>query len=71
MNYFLDNIRFTYKEIKTGYEDQIKALKQEITVHKNIIEQTKEMYNKTRESLENDNKTLKEQMLSQRLDVIL
>jgi gas vesicle protein len=70
INYFLDNIRYSYKEIKSSFDDQIKTLKHEKEVVQSVLEQTKELFNKNKETLENEIKSYKEQLLQQRLDVI-
>ena len=69
INYFLDNIRYSFKEIKTQYDDQIKTSKHERDVVQSVLEQTKEMFIKNKETLENEIKSYKEQFLQQRLDV--
>lgn len=69
INYFLDNIRYGYKEIKNTFDDQIKALKHEKDVLQSVLDQTKELFSKNKETLENEIRSYKEQLLQQRLDV--
>ncbi len=69
INYFLDNIRYGYKEVKSAFDDQIKVLKHEKDVVQSVLDQTKELFSKNKETLENDIRSFKEQLLQQRLDV--
>ena len=71
INYFLDNIRYSYQEIKTQYDDQIKNLKHEKDIVQSVLDQTKDMFNKNKENFENEIKSYKDQILQQRLDVNL
>lgn len=69
INFFVDSIRSSFQKFKATYDEQIKSLKHERDVLQSVLDQTKELFNKNKETLENEVRSYKEQLLQQRLDV--